>query len=154
MIFYNFKNDTENNFNKDLTNLFNSYKTTSTDRKFEKKDTVTNILDNIQSIFPWAKKETPKEYTMLNVTPLMLNLEWNKAATRLNEIINSYEHPSYDFKIFDIPVKMHGNYIQVGSRLIPTFANSDFFKRVPKKERIEIFSISMYINSININLAA
>lgn len=86
----------------------------------------------------------------LDITPEALNLEWNKAASRLFDYIYYTENPSYDFKIGDIPVKIHGNYIQVGSRLIPKFTNSSFFNDLPKKDRIILYNISMNINSLEI----
>ena len=105
------------------------YFTTTTSSK--KSDYTISILDKIKSIFPWANKNDNKytiltldnapyeNYTILDITPKALNLEWNKAASRLFDYIYYTENPSYDFKIGDIPVKIHGNYIQVGSRLFP-----------------------------------
>ena len=73
-----------------------------------------------------------------------------QAASRLFDYIYYTENPSYDFKIGDIPVKIHGNYIQVGSRLIPKFTSSSFFNDLPKKDRIILYNISMNINSLEI----
>ena len=57
-------------------------------------------------------------------------------------------HSSYDFKINGVPVKIHGNYIQVGSQIIPKFTTTKYFNSIPKKDRIMIYSISMSINAI------
>lgn len=158
---YNTVNNTaKNNTNLDYTIDLSKYFTTTTSSK--KNDYTISILDKIKSIFPWANKNDNKytiltldnapceNYTILDITPEALNLEWNKAASRLFDYIYYTENPSYDFKIGDIPVKIHGNYIQVGSRLIPKFTNSSFFNDLPKKDRIILYNISMNINSLEI----
>lgn len=158
---YNTVNNTaKNNTNLDYTIDLSKYFTTTTSSK--KSDYTISILDKIKSIFPWANKNDNKytiltldnapyeNYTILNITPEALNLEWNKAASRLFDYIYYTENPSYDFKIGDIPVKIHGNYIQVGSRLIPKFTSSSFFNDIPKKDRIILYNISMNINSLEI----
>lgn len=134
-----------NSFNNDFAkfNIDLDYK------KNDNDDFITNILKKINNTFSWSKKNKDEyTYTILNVTPEMLNLEWNKAASLLNNYDYYTDHPSYDFKINDIPVKVHGNYIQVGSRIIPKFTTTKYFNSVPKKDRIMIYSISMSINSL------
>lgn len=140
---YNTVNNTaKSNTNLDYTIDLSKYFTTTTSSK--KSDYTISILDKIKSIFPWANKNDNK-YTME-----ALSLEWNKAASRLFDYIYYTENPSYDFKIGNIPVKIHGNYIQVGSRLIPKFTSSSFFNDLPKKDRIILYNISMNINSLEI----
>lgn len=118
-------------------------------KKNDNDDFITNILKKINNTFSWSKKNKDEyTYTILNVTPEMLNLEWNKAASLLNNYDYYTDHPSYDFKINGIPVKVHGNYIQVGSRIIPKFTTTKYFNSIPKKDRIMIYSISMSINAI------
>ena len=148
------KNTATNNFDYtfDLTKYFNNSN--------KKKDYTSTILEKIRSIFPWAKNNSndititidsiPTSYTLLNVTSDALNTEWNKAASRLYDYIYYSEHPSYDFKIGGVPVKIHGNYIQVGSEIIPKFTTSKFFDKMTKKNRIILYNISLSINSIEI----
>ena len=148
------KNTATNNFDYtfDLTKYFNNSN--------KKKDYTSTILDKIRSIFPWANNNSddititidsiPTSYTLLNVTSDALNAEWNKAASRLYDYIYYSEHPSYDFKIGGVPVKIHGNYIQVGSEIIPKFTTSKFFDKMTKKNRIILYNISLSINSIEI----
>lgn len=124
-------------------------------------DYTSDILNKIRSIFPWATKENDtsytitldnapiESYTLLGVTPEALNLEWNKAASRLYDYIYYTENPSYDFIIGGIPVKIHGNYIQVGTKIIPKFTTSKFFNNLSKKEQIIIYNISININAIS-----
>lgn len=127
----------------------------------KKKDYTDNILDTIKSIFPWTKKNnmfnytmtisdlpSTKEYTILNIDPLLLNLEWNKAASRIYDYMYYTDNPTYDFKIGNIPVKIHGNYIQVGAKLIPTFTSSSFFNTYTPEERTIIYNISLEINAL------
>ena len=148
------KNTATNNFDYtfDLTKYFNN--------SSKKKDYTSTILEKIRSIFPWAKNNSddititidsiPTSYTLLNVTSDALNAEWNKAASRLYDYIYYSKHPSYDFKIGGVPVKIHGNYIQVGSEIIPKFTTSKFFDKMTKKNRIILYNISLSINSIEI----
>lgn len=148
------KNTATNNFDYtfDLTKYFNNSN--------KKKDYTSTILEKIRSIFPWTKNNSddititidsiPTSYTLLNVTSDALNAEWNKAASRLYDYIYYSEHPSYDFKIGGVPVKIHGNYIQVGSEIIPKFTTSKFFDKMTKKNRIILYNISLSINSIEI----
>ena len=134
-----------NSFNNDFAklNIDLDYKENDND------DFITNILKKINNTFSWSKKNKDEyTYTILNVTPEMLNLEWNKTASLLNNYDYYTDHPSYDFKINGVPVKVHGNYIQVGSRIIPKFTTTKYFNSVPKKDRIMIYSISMSINSL------
>lgn len=149
-------NSTENTANNNKT--FN-LDLSKYDKPIEKKgDYITDILNKMKNIFPWTKDKDdtitidiiPMDFTYGNITAEALNLEWNKAATRLHDYIYYSEHPSYDFKIGDIPVKIHGNYIQVGSRIIPNFTTSGFFNKLTKKERIKLYQISLTINEIEI----
>ena len=90
---YNTVNNTaKNNTNLDYTIDLSKYFTTTTSSK--KSDYTISILDKIKSIFPWANKNDNKytiltldnapyeNYTILDITPEALNLEWNKAASR------------------------------------------------------------------------
>lgn len=135
-----------NNFNTDFTKLnidIDYNKSTDSD------DFITSILKKINNSFSWSKnKKDEYTYTLLNVTPEALNLEWNKAATLLSNYDYYSNHSSYDFKINGVPVKIHGNYIQVGSQIIPKFTTTKYFNSIPKKDRIMIYSISMSINAI------
>ena len=86
---YNTVNNTaKNNTNLDYTIDLSKYFTTTTSSK--KSDYTISILDKIKSIFPWANKNDNKytiltldnapyeNYTILDITPEALNLEWNK----------------------------------------------------------------------------
>ena len=130
---YTFKkgNKTNDNFNFDYKLDLNKYKDKSND-----SDYTLDILNKISSIFSWTKKDddlpieikfespTPS-YKFIGISPEALNLEWNKAATRLYDYIYYSANPSYDFKIGGVPVKVHGNYIQVGTILIPKYTKSN-----------------------------
>lgn len=159
---YNTVKNTATNKNINYTIDLSKYFSTSTSN-YKKKDYTIDILDKIKSMFPWTKKEntdtvitidtTPYDtsYTLLDITPEALNLEWNKAISRLYDYVYYTNNPSYDFMINDIPVKIHGNYIQIGSKLYPKYTKSSFFDKLPKSERIVIYNISMSINSLEIS---
>lgn len=146
--------------NKDFDYTLNLDKYFSTYTKDTKGDYTSELLKKIRSIFPWAKdsKENTiiidalpiESYNFIDISPETLNLEWNKAITRLYDYIYYSNNPSYDFKIGGMPVKLHGNYVQVGSHIVPKFTSSKFFNNIPKKDRIIIYQISMNINSIEI----
>lgn len=147
--------DTNLDYVIDLSKYFNNNNNTKSN------DFTSDILNKIRSIFPWANKDNKNEiitiesipidsYTILDITPEALNFEWNKAASRLYDYIYYTNHPSYDFKIGGIPIKIHGNYIQIGSKIVPKFTTSKFFNSLSKKERILMYSISLSINSIEI----
>ena len=108
--------------------------------------------DNIYIIFgdePTKKYTFEKpSFTITNISPTSLNLEWNKAATHLLECAYYANNPTYDFIICDTPIKIHGNYIQVGSEIIPTFTRSDFFTTMKKEDQINIYNIAVEINAI------
>lgn len=150
-------NNTATNKNLDYVIDLSKYFTNDSNKSM---DYTSSILNKIRSIFPWTKKENNDvitidnlpidSYMLLNITSEALNLEWNKAASRLYDYIYYTDHPSYDFKIGGIPVKIHGNYIQVGSKIVPKFTTSKFFDSLSKKERIILYNISMNINSIEI----
>lgn len=147
-----------NSKNFDITIDINKYFKTNT-KTYNNIDYTSTIINKIKSIFPWAKTNNNtiifdsmpiENYTFTSITPEALNIEWNKAASRLYDYIYYTNNPSYDFKINNIPVKIHGNYIQIGHRLIPKFTESSFFTKIPKKERIILYNISLNINSIEI----
>lgn len=153
------------NSKKGNNNKFN-YESINFD--FTPKKTDKNYLDNLlndayKKFLPWmktSKKEDKKEYIILeipepdltykpiNVTPYALNLEWNKAATRLLEIAYYLDHPSYDYMIGDTPIKIHGNYIQVGSTIIPTYSKAKDFTKFDKATQINLYNIAVTINMI------
>lgn len=137
-----------NDFDYSL-NLGKLYNTSAYDKK---TDYVDDILKKISNIFSWNNTSTDPNntYTLFNVTPQALNMEWNKAATRLYDYLYYSSHPSYDFKIGNIPVKIHGNYIQIGSKIVPKFTSSSYFKNWSKKDRITIYNISLTINSVEL----
>lgn len=128
-----------------------------------KKNYVDDLLLKARNTFlNWDTKkkkdgmiyfELPKDnyYKMNAVDDKILNLEWNKAATYLKDYLYYSARPSYDFLIGDTPVKIHGNYIQVGSLIIPTFTKSSWFKDLDKETKMTIYNISITINSIEIN---
>ena len=159
---YTFKKNGKNNdnnfnfdYNLDLNKYQDSNDLTSFSISDKRKDFTSTILDKMRSIFPWAKDSTDKSieikfdtptYKIIGVSPEALNLEWNKAATRIYDYLYYTANPSYDFKICDVPVKVHGNYIQVGTTLIPKYTKSSFFDTLEKKERENIYNISLTIN--------
>ena len=154
------KKGNNNNFNFNTYDFLNPYY----EKISKKKD--DNYIDNLltktfKNLVPWAKKEDKKDsiyiifgdesmkkytfekpsFTITNISPTSLNLEWNKAATHLLKC-------AYDLIICDTPIKIHGNYIQVGSEIIPTFTRSDFFTTMKKEDQINIYNIAVEINAI------
>lgn len=156
--YFNTTNNTaNNNYDNCKIDLSKYYKNT----KYENDlDFTSSILNKIKSIFPWATKEnkniyrlrtnddSDKNYILLDITPDALNYEWNKAASMLYHIADS--DSIYDFKIGNVPVKIYGNYIQVGSKIIPKFTSSNFFNNYSKKDRILLYNISLEINTLEI----
>lgn len=157
-----------NNFGTNNNNdLFNSnfFKLNLT-KGTNNKGYIDSLIDNAYDKIPWlrglkSKKTTlvdlsdlftyeKPDYTLLDVSPLALNLAWNKAATNLYEILYYTANPTYDFKIGGIPVKIFGNYIQVGSKILPKYTTSSIFNNMTKEEKVIIYNISLEINSINI----
>lgn len=161
------KKGNNNNFNFNTYDFLNPYY----EKISKKKD--DNYIDNLltkafKNLVPWAKKEDKKDniyiifgdeptkkytfekpsFTITNISPTSLNLEWNKAATHLLECTYYANNPTYDFIICDTPIKIHGNYIQVGSEIIPTFTRSDFFTTMKKEDQINIYNIAVEINAI------
>lgn len=146
----------------------NNFKYESINLDFTPKKTDKNYLDELinntyKKFLPWlkpSKNEDKKEsiileipklylpYTPINVTPYALNLEWNKAASRLLEIAYYLDNPSYDYMIEDTPIKIHGNYIQVGSIIIPTYSKSKDFTKFDKETQINLYNIAVTINMI------
>lgn len=158
--------NTTNNIgtNKDFFNL-NDF-TLNLPKGTYKKNYIDSLIENAYDNIPWlrglkSKKETlidlsdlftyeKPDYTLLDISPLALNLAWNKAATNLYEILYYTANPTYDFKIGGVPVKVFGNYIQVGSKILPKYTTSSMFKDMTKEEKIIIYNISLEINSISI----
>lgn len=155
------------NFDFNSYDFLNSYYENIS--KKENKNYIDNLLSKvIKNITPWVKKEDKKDnfylifsdkptkkytiekpnFTLTSVSPTILNLEWNKAATRMLEYAYYTNNPTYDFIIDDTPIKIHGNYIQVGSEIIPTFTNSDFFSSMEKENQINLYNIIVEINTI------
>lgn len=130
--------------------------------KKSNKSYVDSLLDDAYKFFlPWEKKKvdnkiylslskidfTP-EYTLLNVSSSALSLEYNKAISRLIEYLYYLENPTYDFLICDTPVKIHGNYIQVGTHIIPKFTKANYFNNFDKETKINLYNIALTINLI------
>lgn len=59
-------------------------------------------------------------------------------------------HPSYDYKYMGVPVKIHGNYIQVGSEIIPKYADYSSFEKLNNKTKLVIYNIM--IDAVEITL--
>lgn len=141
---YLYKEGTKNNV---CFNTFN-YKNT-------KKNYVDSLLEKTYKCFlPWENKkkddmiyfEIPKrDYTTISITDDLLNLLWNKATTNLNEYLYYSSHPSYDFLIGNTAVKIHGNYIQVGHILIPTFTRANYFTNMNMEAKLTIYKIAVTI---------
>ena len=151
-------NKTNDNFKYESINLDNILKK-------DNKNYVDDLLDKAYKTFlPWMSRKTEDnkkiiyldtskydykpDYTILDVTPYALNLEWNKAASRLLDIAYYMDHPTYDFMIDDIAIKIHGNYIQIGSEIIPTFTKAKDFKKFDKDTQINLYYIAVIINNI------
>lgn len=153
----NSKKGNNNNFKYESINFTNP-------SKKDNKNYLDELLGNAYEKFlPWmkpSKKENKTEYIFLeipepdltykpiNVTPYALNLEWNKAASRLLEIAYYLDHPTYDYMIGDTPIKIHGNYIQVGSTIIPTYSKAKDFTKFNKETQINLYNIAVTINMI------
>lgn len=143
---------------------FNSYEFINPNyysTKDNKKNYVDNLIEKAYAAFlPWKNKEKTTtyyidfsklndnkfDYTIIDVTPTALNFEWNKAATALMEYAYYLDNPSYDFMIYNTPVKIHGNYIQVGSEIIPTFTNAKYFSKFNKDTQVNLYNIAVTIN--------
>lgn len=149
----NVNTKTFNNHYDFINPMYNTKKTN--------KGYVDNLLDKAYDTFlPWMKKkdniiyidfdskEKTYDYTILDVTPMALNLEWNKAVSKLMEYAYYLDNPTYDYMIGNTPIKIHGNYIQVGSKIIPTFTNSKFFSKCDKETQINLYNIAVTINMI------
>lgn len=165
--FLNKKGNNNKNFDYNSFDMIFKNKFFDNDKKND-----DNYIDNLlkkayETIVPWAKKKDTetiyivfgdnpnKKYTFekpsfsyTSISPAALNLEWNKAATHLLECAYYAKNPTYDFMLGDTPIKIHGNYIQVGSEIIPTFTSSDFFSPMNKETRINIYNIALEINAI------
>lgn len=160
-------NSTNNFGTYNNNDLFNSnfFKLNLTEKK-NNKSYIDSLIDNAYDNIPWlrgfkTKKTTlvdlsdlftyeKPDYTLLDISPLALNLAWNKAATNLYEILYYAENPTYDFKIGGVPVKVFGNYIQIGSKILPKYTTSSMFSNMTKEEKVIIYNISLEINSITI----
>lgn len=141
----------------------------TTSKKNNETDYVTELLNKAYDLLlPWYKDTKDKEekkndkkyktidlssikplfnFTFTSITSSMLNLEWNKAASRLIDYIYYDENPTYDFMIGDIPVKIHGNYIQIDSELIPLFTKEKFFDKYDKDKKEQLYVIALIINN-------
>lgn len=157
-----------NNTNFDFTS-YNFIKSFTDDNKKKNDNYIDNLITKaIKNITPWVKTKDDKNminvifgdkplkkymfekpnYTLTSITPMILNLEWNKAASYLMEYLYYTNNPTYDFIIDNTPIKIHGNYIQVGADIIPTFTNSTFFDDMKKEDQINIYNIAIEINAI------
>lgn len=135
---------------------------------FKKKGFIDGLIDGIKASTPWLNNNkkitltTPFEcieidkpnYSYSYISPEMLNLEWNKASTKLINTLYGIKEKSYDFYIGDLPVKVFGNYIQIGFDIIPTFTNSNFFTSFDNKKTITLYEVVTTINSIELEVAA
>lgn len=157
-ISYNSNNDFGTTYNN--TDLF----TLTIPKETSSKSYIDTLLDKAYKGISWLKPKNEEIklinlgdlfnyskplYTLMDVSPLALNLEWNKATTNLYNLLTYLNDPIYDFKIGGIPVKVFGNYIQVGSKILPKYATSNDFMSFGKEERTVIYNISLEINSMS-----
>ena len=159
------------NLNKD--NSYNKFYIKTTDNcsnYSKKKGFIDGLIDGINTKFPWLhgnKSEniiltTPFEslefakpnYDYSYISPYALNLEWNKAATKLTSALYGMGKKSYDFYYGDLPVKVFGNYIQIGYDIIPTFTSANYFEQFDEKKTITLYEVVTTINAIELELAA
>lgn len=144
-------------------------KTTDNCINYKKKGFIDGLIDGMHHKFPWLNNDSKKtilttpfesiefnkpDFTYLYTSPYALNLEWNKAASKLTSLLNNMNQESYDFYIGDTPVKVFGNYIQVGYDIIPTFTSKNYFSSFDKKKTIKLYEVVTTINEIELEVAA
>lgn len=169
MKIFNYKNDDFNfsndNISKKIAEILNKIDNSPEENYVDNLITKTRKL-----ICPWTitNHEIPKvkdttiyinfktekkPFVYNTISSGMLNLEWAKFTSylkTLSENLYYATHKTYDFRINDIPVKIHGNYIQIGSYIIPKFTTIDYFNRFSKTEKINIFlNIEMINNHLS-----
>lgn len=143
--------------------------------KEEKKNTYFNdIFNTIRNICPWANKTTYKIGTPVYLDVYGMNKTKNtndalalfksdygtdenlynmfKTFTKNEEYMHYLCSPTYDYKIGNIPVKIHGNFIQIGSEIIPKYVDLSYFKKLNNETKTTIYNI--IINIENYTIAA
>lgn len=134
-----------------FSDLFKKYFNTS---PYYKKETKKFTLkDEFKpSYFAYTKKDDDfksplfkKDYTP-NANDL-IGL-WSEFIPKLNNYYYFASNPSCDFYINNIPVKVHGNYIQIGADLIPKSPTVDFFNSFSKESKTTIYNVIIEINNI------
>ncbi len=135
-----------------FSDLFNKYFSTSPyyKKKTKKKYTIKDELK--PSYFAYTKKDDDfkspifkKDYTP-NATDL--SSLWSSFIPKLNSYYYFASNPSCDFYINNTPVKIHGNYIQIGADLIPKNATVDFFNGFSNDSKITVYNVIIEMNNI------
>lgn len=148
MMKYIFNNNKADNYFNDL---FKKYFATSPFYGSEKKK--YTLKDEFKPTFFTYIKEEPKRKSPLfsaDYTPSSSDLAslWNTFVPKLDTYYHLTKEPSYDFYINDTPVKIHGNYIQVGATLIPKSAGSDFFSAFSNDTKVTVYNVITEVNNI------
>lgn len=147
------------------------YTNNTTPNFYNKNNSVKDFILN-NTIFKKYPYMAPKKTTTFNdfgtyltkyYTPV--NTVSSKPITYTSELLfNSYssllpkvaeylyytENPTYDFKVDGVPVQIHGSYIIVGSKLIPTNTtglNIDFFNTMKESEKKTVYNIYLFLDS-------
>lgn len=160
--FANYFNDLVNKKKEESRNAININDILNILNKKKEESYIDKISKKLKKNMPWLhNKVTTKQYIDLGdlnqadyllmfVDSNALSNEWNKAASRLEEILYYTENPSYDFKIGNNYIKKFGTHIQVNDMIIPTFARSNFFDDLNNDQKVTLYNISININAISL----
>lgn len=73
---------------------------------------------------------------------------WTAAMNKMKAYRNYYGDRSYDALVGGIPANFFGDFVQIGDVVIPTYANRDYFNRLPRENKLTIVSVSITILNI------
>lgn len=73
---------------------------------------------------------------------------WTKAVNKMKAYRNYYGERSYEALVGGIPANFFGDFAQIGDIIVPTYANRDYFSRLPQQSKVTILSVSITILDI------
>lgn len=73
---------------------------------------------------------------------------WTQAINKMKAYRSYYGERSYDALVGGIPANFFGDFAQIGDVIVPTYANREYFSRLPQQSRVTIISVSITILNI------
>lgn len=100
-----------------------------------------DFFDTLHLQNKYLLPELPVTYTAVKSNGFFSNV-----MKKFNEYWYYSNNPTYDFKIGNTPVQVHGNYWIVGNTVVPMNADDTFFSKLSGKTKETVINVFIILN--------